>query len=136
MITAVDTNVLADVFSANPRFGAASAAALRRSSAEGRLIACDVVFAECAAVFEDEQKAAQALAGARIDFSALDAEAAVGAGLRWGRYRRGGGGRDRVAADFLIGSHASLHADRLLTRDRGFYRSFFSDLEVIEPRMG
>jgi predicted nucleic acid-binding protein len=134
MITAVDTNVLADVFFADPRFGRASAAALRESSAEGRLIACDVVFAECAASFEDEDGAARALASARVEFSAVDAAAALRAGLRWGRYRREGGGRDRVVADFLIGAHASLHADRLLTRDRGFYRSSFSDLQVVEPQ--
>jgi predicted nucleic acid-binding protein len=43
MITAVDSNVLLDVFSADPTFGRASREALRRCLAEGRLIACDVV---------------------------------------------------------------------------------------------
>ena len=134
MITAVDTNVLADVFFADPRFGTASAAALRQSSAEGSLIACDVVFAECVAAFGDEERAAAALAAARVDFSALDAVAALDAGLRWGRFRCGGGGRERVVGDFLIGAHAHARADRLLTRDRGFYRGWFSDLEVVEPQ--
>ncbi|HEY8953902.1 MAG TPA: hypothetical protein VIP78_15240 [Candidatus Dormibacteraeota bacterium] len=43
MITAVDTNVLLDVFTADARHGAASRDALRRCWAEGSLIACEVV---------------------------------------------------------------------------------------------
>jgi predicted nucleic acid-binding protein len=38
-----------------------------------------------------------------------------------------------MIADFLIGAQALLQADRLLTRDRGFYRGYFDDLEIIDP---
>src|SRR5205814_8621544 len=49
---------------------------------------------------------------------------ALEAGVSWKSYRERGGQRTRVAADFLIGAHAFLQADRLLTPDRGFYRSY------------
>ncbi len=70
-----------------------------------------------------------------IAFEALSADAAVEAGRRWKAFRaRGGPRRDRVIADFLVGAHALLAADDvLLTRDRGFYRSAFSGLRVLEP---
>jgi len=43
------------------------------------------------------------------------------------------GGRDRLLPDFLIGTHAWMRADRFLTRDRGFYRDYFSRLRVLDP---
>jgi predicted nucleic acid-binding protein len=62
-----------------------------------------------------------------------DREVAIAAGRVYRAYRRSGGTRRRILADFLVGAHAQIHADRLLTRDRGFYRSSFSRLTILEP---
>ena len=55
------------------------------------------------------------------------------AATAWARYRACGGTRSRIAADFLIGAHAARRADRLLTRDTGFYRQHFLGLAVQAP---
>lgn len=133
MITAVDTSVLLDVFGADPKFGPSSAAALRTCLDEGRVVACEVVWAETGASFSASAKADTALRGLRVDFSALDAPTALAAGESWRAYRKAGGSRERVIADFLIGAHALANADRLLTRDRGFYRRYFKQLRVLDP---
>ena len=66
-------------------------------------------------------------------FLPMTEQAAIKAAEAWRRYRAGGGPRYRIAADFLIGAHALAAADRLLTRDRGFYRRYFAGLRVIDP---
>jgi predicted nucleic acid-binding protein len=66
-------------------------------------------------------------------FSPITEAAAIKAADAWRRYRAGGGPRDRIAADFLIAGHASVLADRLLTRDRGFYRRYFAGLRILDP---
>lgn len=133
MITAVDTSVLLDIFGADPKFGVRSAQALRECIAEGSVIACDVVWAETSASFAEPKAAEAALAQLRIDFSALDSSTSFAAGQGWRAYRSAGGSRERVIADFLIGGHALTNADRLLTRDRGFYRKYFKQLRVLDP---
>jgi predicted nucleic acid-binding protein len=133
MITAVDTSVLIDVFEPDPEHGPQTAQALRTCLREGRLVACEVVWAEIAGQFPTSDDAGDALARARIDFDGIERETALRAGTAWREYRRQGGRRDGVVADFMIGAHAQLQADRLITRDRGFYRTYFARLRIVDP---
>lgn len=133
MITAVDSSVLIDVVRPDPTFGPGAREALRSSGSAGRLIACDVVWAEVAGRFPSAHEADAAMDQLGLVFDPLDRDAALAAGQVWRDYRRRRGPRERIIADFLIGAHAMRRADRLLTRDRGFFRAYFKGLEILDP---
>jgi predicted nucleic acid-binding protein len=63
----------------------------------------------------------------------MEAKSALRAGEMQRRYRQRGGSRTRTVADFLIGSHAMMQCDALITRDAGFYRDYFKGLRIIVP---
>lgn len=133
MITAVDTSVLIDVFGADPRFGASSANALRLCLNEGAVVACGVVWSESRAAFQSDDDFLRAVHALSVGFSPPTEQAATLAGATWKKYRAAGGKRNRVIADFLIGAHAALQCDRLLTRDRGYYKKYFGSLAIVDP---
>jgi predicted nucleic acid-binding protein len=63
-----------------------------------------------------------------LGFDPVEDPAAELAGQSWRAYRRSGGTRERIVSDFLVAAHALHRADRLLSRDRGFYRRAFAEL--------
>ena len=128
MISAVDTNALLDVFRPDPEHGPQSAAWLQRAYDDGSVLVCDVVYAELVPFFGDRRTLDLALREVNVTLSPIDSSIAYEAGARWMRYRRAGGPRTRIVADFLIGAHALAAADRFLTRDRGFYATYFPEL--------
>jgi predicted nucleic acid-binding protein len=132
--TAVDSSVLLDVLGADPRFGEKSREALRAAYDRGALVASDVVWAEVRAHFPSDEACEAILGLLGIRFEPLSREAALTAGRLWRESRHGARGAGaRVVADFLIGAHALVQADVLLTRDRGFYQRYFRGLRVIDP---
>jgi len=132
MITAVDTNILVDILEPDPHHGPTSRQSLKRCLREGSGVVCEVVWAEVATVYgHAHEELVEALTHIGIDYSAISLPAALEAAGCWYVYWQKGGGRERIDADFLIGGHALVQCDQLLTRDRGFYRRHFKSLQVV-----
>jgi predicted nucleic acid-binding protein len=157
MITAVDTNIILDVLIPGEPFGESSKELLDRHLSMGNLILCEVVFAELAARFTSAEELASFLADTRMSLVYSDEKSLYMAGSRWAEYARNSAKnrltcgkcgnafeatcpqcqavltkRLHVLADFLIGAHALIQADCILSRDLGVYRTYFSNLKVID----
>jgi predicted nucleic acid-binding protein len=133
VITAVDSSVLIDIFGADAKFGLRSAEAMRHCLFEGAVVACEVVWTETAVIFERDADFVEAMRTLGVIFSAIEQKTVMSSANAWRKYLARGGRSKRVVADFLIGAHALEQADRLLTRDRGFYRDYFAKLRVLDP---
>ena len=137
MITAVDTSVLLDLLLQDPSFGARSEEALRKASHEGALMICDVVYAELAGLFPGQAALEAFLRETGIQLKPSTPEMLWKAGELWRRFcvdrRRHSAVARRILADFLIGAHALLQTERLLTRDKDFYHSVFAGLRIASP---
>jgi predicted nucleic acid-binding protein len=133
MTTAIDTNILLDILIPGQEFGGRSAEALENSANLGSLVVCDMVYAELCVHFSSQAECDRFLDSVEIQVSLLSRSAHFLASRTWRKYRQSGGQRSRILTDFLIGAHAQMHATRLLSRDRGFYRRLFPSLSLIDP---
>jgi predicted nucleic acid-binding protein len=131
MVTAVDTSVLLDVLLNDPRHSGPSIAALRQAANEGSLVICETALAEIVPTLAPPD-VPQFLSDWNLTFAPSSQSSALLAGEMFRAYLQRGGKRGRVVPDFLI----AAHAQRLLARDRGYYRDYFTQLQVWDPTPG
>ncbi|HHV62674.1 MAG TPA: type II toxin-antitoxin system VapC family toxin [Firmicutes bacterium] len=154
MISALDTNVLLDVLLPDNNHYQNSKTLIDRAYAEGALIICEAVYAELACQFDSPDELDSFLSDTGIRLVPSTRKALHAAGAAWRSYisRRGPHfqcascsnlqvlicpkcgatvtSRQHIVTDFIIGGHALVQADRLLTRDRGFYHAYFPGLKI------
>jgi predicted nucleic acid-binding protein len=129
---ALDSSVLVDLLADGPQADAAEAC-LRQCLSSGPVVICDVALAEVCSALRDGSEAMAVLEDMSIRYSPLEAKSALRAGEMLRRYRQRGGSRVRAVPDFLIGAHALLQCNGLITRDDRFYRDYFKGLKLIVP---
>lgn len=83
--------------------------------------------------FDSVKAADEAIGGMGLAFQELPRPALFLAGRAFVKYRRKGGTRANVLADFFIGAHAAVLGCGILTRDAGRYRSYFPTVRLLTP---
>jgi predicted nucleic acid-binding protein len=154
LITVVDTNILLDFLNPAEPHNEEAMRRLLAAGEEGPLVIGEATFAELAASFESPEELHDFLEVAGVDLLPCSDAALFEAGRAWLTYTRrrplelqcsscgayktvtcdscGASIRSRqhLLADFLIGGQASMQADQLLTRDDGYYRTYFPELRL------
>ena len=131
---AIDSSVIIDLLAGDGAAAESAEVALRSSLGVGPVVMCDVVVAEVTAALRDGAEALGALEELGIRYAAVESKSAVRAGEMHRRYRQRGANRQRTVPDFLVGAHALLQCNALITRDGGFFRDYFKGLKVIVPK--
>src|SRR5437879_830789 len=129
----VDTNVLLDLLDRDACWAEWSANQLKTARATGRLVSGYVVAAELSSQANSPAELGSIFDVTEIELMDLDLESAHFAGRAYREYRRRGGKRPSLIADFLIGAHASALGATMLSRDARYYRSYFPSLPLITP---
>jgi hypothetical protein len=131
--TLVDTNVLLDVVEEDAAWFEWSHRRLADAADEGSIVVNQIVYAELVAGYDTIEDLNAMLDRGLFSREGLPWDAAFMAGVAFLSYRRGGGARSSPLPDFFIGAHASVRGYRLLTRDRGYYATYFPSLEIVSP---
>lgn len=129
----VDTNVLVDVLEDDPAWADWSISQLRAQSKIHRLAINPIIYAELSLTFSTVEALDQTLADLGLTMIEIPHPALFLAGKAFVRYRRQGGQKQNVLADFFIGAHAAVSRYPLLTRDTRRYNAYFAGVNLISP---
>jgi predicted nucleic acid-binding protein len=136
--SALDTNAIVYLIGDEPGAALLAETVLAEARRAGALVICGAVYAELFA----HPRLTPALLTQFLSDTGIEPEFDTSrqiwheAGIRYSRYaaRRRKAGADsprRLLADFIIGSHALLRADRLITFNASDYKRDFPELKII-----
>lgn len=129
----VDTNVLVDVWQDDPTWVEWSVTQLRAQSQMHELAINPVIYAELSLNYSSLEDLDEQVEALELRLHELPRPALFLAGKAFLKYRRAGGRRTNVLADFFIGAHAAVRGCPILTRDATRYRSYFPTVQIITP---
>ena len=129
----VDTNVLVDILENDPQWADWSIAQLRAQANIHRLAINPIIYSELSLAFSTVEALDQSIDELGLAMVELSRPALFLAGKAFIRYRRQGGTKNNVLADFYIGAQAAVSRYPLLTRDPRRYKTYFADVQLITP---
>ena len=129
----IDSNVLLDIMTEDPKWLSWSALALENVADTARLVINPIIYAEVSVRYSQVEDLEAALPVGLIEREAIPYEAAFLAAKAFREYRRHGGTKRSPLLDFFLGAHAAVAGYRLLTRDMARYRTYFPTVSMICP---
>ena len=131
--TLVDSNILLDIATNDPKWSEWSGRALAECAEHTKLIINPIIYAEVSVGYTTIEALNAALPTTLYQREPLPWEGGFLAGKCFLAYRRRGGLRNSPLPDFYIGAHAAIGQLALLTRDAARYRSYFPTIEILAP---
>ncbi len=129
----VDSNVILDVFEADPQWVAWSEGMLQDYSLISTLYINAIIYAEISIGFLKIEEVEAAVLGCGFEMLSMPKEALFLAGKAFIHYRKRKGNKTNPLPDFYIGAHAAVMDLKLLTRDTKRIKSYFPSVRLICP---
>ena len=129
----LDSNVILDIWDADPSWSRWSLGQLRRQSTQHELAINPIIYAEVSPRFRTPVDLDKAMAELGIRLLDIPRNAAFRAGKAHLLYRRKGGTKASILSDFFIGAHTAVLGCALLTRDPKRYTAYFPTVSLITP---
>ena len=129
----VDTNVLLDLVTNDPRWAGWSQEQLDFAAARDEVAINDIVYAELSIGYSRIEELDDLIRGTKLISAPIPRAALFLAGKAFRRYRSTGGTRTGILPDFFLGAHAVVSQSALITRDTGRYRTYFPAITLIAP---
>lgn len=129
----VDSCVVIDVLENDRRWAGWSQTQLETWSVRGPLLINTVIYAELAAYASSKESLEAEVAAAGLVVREIPRDALFVAGRAHAAYRRRGGTRAGVLADFLVGAHAAVLQIPILTRGIARFRTYFPTVKLVCP---
>ena len=155
MTTCVDATALFDILRGDDRLAVESRRLLRSAARKDDLVISEPAFAEVSAAIRDLGDLDAFLKDCGIRLIRSTPPSLSHAGRAWREYtgRRRAGlecsacgamsqptcgscgvalrSRQHMIADFVVGAHAMANGGKLITRDAGYYKTYFPDLKLL-----
>jgi predicted nucleic acid-binding protein len=129
----LDSNVILDIWDADPVWSRWSLDQVRRQCAVHELAINPIIYTEISPRFRTPVALDDALTELGVKMLDLPRNAAFLAGRAHLLYRRKGGTKTGVLSDFFIGAHTVVLGCALLTRDPKRYTAYFPTVSLITP---
>jgi predicted nucleic acid-binding protein len=129
----IDSCVVTDLSDPASAWFEWSASTLEHLDQNNTMVINPIVYAECSIGFERIEEVEALFEYLGFTIQPIPREALFLAGKAFLQYKKRKGGKSNVLPDFFIGAHAAVAGYRLMTRDRGRFRTYFPSVELIIP---
>ena len=129
----VDSCVLLDLFTDDPKWANWSESTLGKYSQRNTLFINSIAYTEISIGFNRIEEVENAIEQVGVKVLEIPREALFLAGKVFLDYRRNKGSKNSTLPDFFIGAHAAVSSFDLITRDAARYRTYFPRIKLICP---
>ena len=131
----VDSCIILDLFTNDPNWATWSESILEQYSQTNTLYINSIIYTEISMGFKKIEEVEDAMLQLGVKVIEMPREALFLTGKAFLQYRKNKSTKNSPLPDFFIGAHATVSKFNLITRDLAKYKTYFSQVKLIHPKV-